>query len=103
MSNVGAIRDSDEQRRELRLQAGHWLKEQRERRSLSQREMAERVGMVYYTFVSQIEAGRGRIPSDRYELWADALDIDARDFAMRMLSYYEPVTYQLIFGARAYG
>ncbi len=103
MSNVGAVRESDGQRRELRVEAGIWLKEQRESRSMSQRELAERVGIVYYTFVSQIEAGRGRIPSDRYELWAKALGIDPREFAIRMLSYYEPVTYQLIFSAHAHG
>lgn len=47
---------------ELRKEAGLWLKELRERRGLSQRQMAEKVGGNYYTFISQLESGRGRIP-----------------------------------------
>jgi transcriptional regulator with XRE-family HTH domain len=93
-----ALKPLEEHRRELRLHSGVWLRAQRESRGLSQREFAERVGAVYYTFISQIEAGRGRIPSERYEAWAEALDLPPRDFAIRMLSYYEPVTHALIFG-----
>lgn len=103
MSHIDAALEVEDQRRELRAQAGHWLKERRESGGLSQRELAGRVGMGYYTFVSQIEAGRGRIPPERYEAWACALGLDAREFAMRMLGYYEPLTYQLIFGERAAG
>src|SRR5262245_33397353 len=58
---------------ELRREAGRWLKELREKKGLSQRAMAERVGVDYYTLISQIEAGRGRIPPDRYSAWAEAL------------------------------
>lgn len=94
-----ALKSVEEQRRELRLQAGAWLRAQREEKGLSQRELADRVGAVYYTFISQIEAGRGRIPSERYEAWAEALDLPPRSFAIRMLGFYEPVTHALIFGA----
>jgi len=46
----------------LRREAGIWLKELREARGLSQRDLANLVGVEYYTFISQIESGRGRIP-----------------------------------------
>lgn len=94
-----ALKSVEEQRRELRLQAGAWLRAQRESKGLSQRDLADRVGTVYYTFISQIEAGRGRIPPERYEAWADALGIPPRSFAIRMLGFYEPVTHALIFDA----
>ncbi|MFG1432366.1 helix-turn-helix transcriptional regulator [Xanthobacter sp. V2C-4] len=90
--------EQDDHRRELRLQAGAWLRAQREAVGLSQREFAERVGAIYYTFVSQIEAGRGRIPSERYEAWARALKLEPRLFATKMLGFYDPATYALIFG-----
>lgn len=93
--------EGEDHRRDLRLQAGAWLKARREVVGLSQRELAERVGAVYYTFISQIEAGRGRIPSERYEAWARALDIEPRLFATKMLGFYEPATYELIFGRDA--
>ena len=46
----------------LRREAGKWLKRLRESQGLSQRELARRVSIEYYTFISQIESGRGRIP-----------------------------------------
>jgi transcriptional regulator with XRE-family HTH domain len=83
---------------ELRREGGRWLKEQRERAGLSQRQLADRVGADYYTFVSQLETGRGRIPPDRYKQWADALDIPAREFVKSVMRYYDPTTYELLFG-----
>jgi len=88
---------ADEKRHDLRLQAGAWLKAAREQAGLSQRELAANMGALYYTFISQIESGKGRLPADRYEIYAEALGVDKRDFAIRMLEFYEPATYQLIF------
>ena len=83
---------------ELRKEAGRWLKELREARGLSQRKFAEKVGSEYYTFISQIEAGRGRIPPDRYLDWARALDVEPRLFVKTLLRHYDPVTYRILFG-----
>jgi transcriptional regulator with XRE-family HTH domain len=82
----------------LRNEAGGWLRELREKRGLSQRGLAERVGAEYYTFISQLENGRGRIPPDRYLVWAEALGVEARAFVRTLMSYYDPVTYKIIFG-----
>jgi len=83
---------------ELRKEAGLWLKELREKRGLSQRQMAEKVGGNYYTFISQLESGRGRIPPDRYLVWADVLNISPEVFVRNLLRYYDPVTYAILFG-----
>jgi transcriptional regulator with XRE-family HTH domain len=83
---------------ELRREAGRWLKDLRERRGLSQRAIAERVGAEYYTFISQIEAGRGRIPPDRYAAWAGALNVEPKFLVRTLLRYYDPVTYKILFG-----
>jgi transcriptional regulator with XRE-family HTH domain len=85
----------------LRNEAGLWLRELREKRGLSQRELAEKVGAEYYTFISQLETGRGRIPPDRYLVWADALGVEPRAFVRTLMSYYDPVTYNIIFGEDA--
>lgn len=82
----------------LRRDAGKWLKSLREQQKLSQRELATKVGVDYYTFISQLEVGRGRIPPDRYELWASALDIPAPEFVKELMRYYDPVTFRLLFG-----
>lgn len=83
---------------ERRREAGAWLRRLREARGITQRQLAERVGIEYYTFVSQIESGRGRIPADRYQKWADALQLEVKVFVKNMLYFYEPVTYQILFG-----
>lgn len=81
----------------LRREAGIWVRGKREGAGLSQRDLANKVGLEHYTFISQIEAGRGRVPPDRYEAYAIALGIDPRDFAMTMLKFHEPHTYRLLF------
>ncbi|WIJ24037.1 helix-turn-helix domain-containing protein [Devosia sp. RR2S18] len=82
---------------ELRQAAGLWLKECREAAGISQRELAKTLHLDYYTFISQLENGRGRIPPNRYRDWAAALQIDEKSFAKRLLMYYDPVTYEILF------
>jgi len=83
---------------ELRREGGRWLKQRRERLGLSQRQLADRVGAEYYTFISQLETGRGRIPPDRYNDWANALEMRGPVFVREMLRYYDPITYGILFG-----
>lgn len=81
----------------LRREAGRYLRELREGKGLSQRQLADLVGTEYYTFVSQLETGRGRIPPEKYEVWAQALGVPAQDFVYNLLRYYDPVTFRLLF------
>lgn len=81
----------------LRKRAGRWLKEQREARGLSQRQLAEKVGADCYTFISQLETGRGRVPPDKYWVWSKALGLNPRDFVLALMPYYDPVTYAILF------
>jgi ribosome-binding protein aMBF1 (putative translation factor) len=83
---------------DLRRDGGRWLKEQREHAGLSQRQLADRVGADYYTFISQLETGRGRIPPDRYRAWADALGLRPRTFVRDVLRFYDPITHGILFG-----
>jgi transcriptional regulator with XRE-family HTH domain len=55
------------------------LREWRERRKLSLRQLAERAGVHYVTIVS-IEAGRMSPTVETLEKLANALDIQLRDF-----------------------
>lgn len=82
---------------DLRKSAGLYLRELREKKGLSQRALANLVGAEYYTIVSQLETGRGRVPQECYEDWAKALDIDVRIFVKRLFSYYDPITYKILF------
>jgi transcriptional regulator with XRE-family HTH domain len=92
-----AQRRSDELTRRLRVKAGRWLRDSREKRGLFQRELAQLVGVRDAAFISQLENGKGRIPPDRYLIWAHALDVEPREFVLKLLSYYDPVTHDIIF------
>ncbi len=95
-------RASDDAKRQ-RKQAGDWLKAQRVRAGLSQIELAARLGLKYYTFVSQVENGFGRVPTESMEAWARALDLDPTEFAQVLLSFYDPELYRLLFEGRNAG
>jgi transcriptional regulator with XRE-family HTH domain len=69
--------------------AGSWLLELRERRGLTQRELAQMVGVEYYTIIAQLESGRGHVPADRYLAWAAALQVEPQEFARRLMAYYD--------------
>ena len=81
---------------EQRKAGGVWLKSCRINADLSQKQLAEKVGADYYTFISQLENGRGRIPPDRYEDWAKAFGIPADEFVIDLMSYYDPVTFRIL-------
>jgi transcriptional regulator with XRE-family HTH domain len=86
---------------ELRREGGRYLRELREARGLSQRQLANLIGAEFYTFVSQIETGRGRIAPDRYRVWAEALGMDVRLFVENLMRFYDPVTYKYLFDTQA--
>ncbi len=83
--------------KKLRRDAGAWLKELRGRAGLSQIELAEMLGLKYYTFISQVENGFGRVPTESMEAWAKALGADPAEFARKLVSYYDPELYRLLF------
>ncbi|MEM9763491.1 MAG: helix-turn-helix transcriptional regulator [Pseudomonadota bacterium] len=91
-----AAKPSDDATKELRRKLGRWLKERREARRLTQADLAEKLGLRYYSFVSQVENGLGRIPQDLYAPWADALGIEARQFGWTVLAHLEPGLYEML-------
>ena len=91
------IAKAEPRSKQLRKQAGTWLKELRGRAGLSQIQLADVLGFKYYTFISQVENGFGRVPVESMEAWAKALGVDPTDFAKRLLSFYEPELHRLLF------
>ncbi len=83
-----------------RAHLGGWLKSLREARGMSQRQLATRLSLDYYTFISQLENGRGKIPPSRYLDWATALEQDPRSFVKKLISHYDPATYDILFDDR---
>lgn len=84
--------------RQLRKQAGDWLKARRADAGLSQVDLAARLSLKYYTFISQVENGFSRVPTETMEAWAIALGLEPSAFARHLLVYYEPELHRLLFG-----
>lgn len=82
----------------LREECGVWLRQKREAAGISQRELARQLGFDYYSFISQIESGKGRVPTDQIAAWAKLVNVEPRVFARTMLKYYDPINHQLLFG-----
>lgn len=95
---VNYQRTSEKEVQEFRRNGGEWLRDLRQKRNLSQRQLAQKVSVDYYTFISQLENGRGRIPPDRYQDWADALGVPVSSFVFNIMRFYDPVTFELLFG-----
>jgi transcriptional regulator with XRE-family HTH domain len=91
------VASADPRAKLLRKQAGAWLKELRTDAGLSQMQLADRLGYKYYTFISQIENGFGRLPTDSMEAWARALGVNPSHFAKKLISFYEPELYRLLY------
>lgn len=87
----------------LRKGAGRRLRAIRENAGLSQRDLAARLGMTFYTYVSTIEHGRSTVSVQQYHAWAAALEVDVRDFVLTLMPYYDPITYRLLYGDEAWG
>jgi transcriptional regulator with XRE-family HTH domain len=83
--------------KERRKLAGAWLKRLREEAGLTQIELASRMGFKYYAFVSQVETGFSRVPTDRMEVWAQSLGVEPREFVQRLLAFYEPELHRVLY------
>ena len=96
-ASAKSVRTQERDAENSKKQAGRWLRERRQKAGLSQMDLAERLDLKYYTFISQIENGYGRVPSHSMADWARALGIRPRLFARTLLGYYDPPLYQVLF------
>jgi transcriptional regulator with XRE-family HTH domain len=80
---------------------GARLRNLREDAGLTQVALARRLGgLKYYPFVSQVETGLSRVPTEKLESWARALHVRPSDFAKQLISFYEPELHRLFFKRR---
>jgi transcriptional regulator with XRE-family HTH domain len=88
---------SSPETQELRREAGKLVKHLREKAGHSQRSLTAEIGSPVYTFVSQIETGRSRVPPDQIPVWANAFGLDARSFLLMIMRFYDPETFAVLF------
>ena len=83
--------------REERFIFGQFLKRHRNARGFTQPQLAERVGQNYFTVISQIENGSGKIPQTDIELWAQALNLNTQDLAKAFVKAYDRPLFDALF------
>lgn len=71
-------------RKQANLVLGAWLQSLRMQRHLTQRQLAEMIGLKYYTYIAQIEAGMSRLPLQRIPAYAQALGMPVDIFVSAM-------------------
>lgn len=86
--------------KKLRKEAGVYVKRLRERAELSQLELSEKLGLQYYTFISQVEQGVTRVPPESLREWAKALNVEPDVFARNLLRFYDPFTFDALFSSK---
>ena len=87
---------STKEARILRAMAGDYVKQLRIEAGMTQRDLAEKLDLKHYTFISQLECGQGRLPPNLTVKCAKALGQNVSEFALKMLSFYDPHTHTAI-------
>lgn len=83
---------------ELKRKAGTYVKTLREAAGMTQLELAKELGFRYCSTISQVENGKSRLPPKRMSDWARAVGADQKAFGRRLLSFYDPHTWEILFG-----
>lgn len=87
---------SSKEARILRAEAGDYIKRLRIDKQLTQKQVSNELGLDYYTFISQLECGQGRLPPKMWVSMAKILGQDPKEFSLTMLSFYDPYAHQAI-------
>ena len=93
----GAVRTTEEERKNAR----QFLRHRRLDAGITQLDLARALGLGYSQMVSQIEAGKARVPPARYVEYATALKMDPKDFVRELLRYYDHDAWRILFDPSA--
>ena len=83
---------TSEEKNRNRVVGGH-LKELREKAGINQKQLADLLGIGYYTFVSQVENGYAKLPATHLTAWAAGVKADPEELSMFLIQHYLPTYY----------
>ena len=84
---------------EARKAFGQRLKHRREQLGLTQMEMALATNQAYFTFISAVETGKTKLPTQDIEAWATVLKVDINLFAKAFVQAYDVSLYNALFNS----
>lgn len=82
---------------ERRRAFGQRMKRFREDLQMTQLDMAQRTDQTYFTFISQVESGKAKIPTRDLPKWAKALQLDTYEFAKSYLKAVDQHLFEAMF------
>lgn len=68
----------------------------REAAGHSQSQMRKLVGSNQNSWFTQLEDGTAWLPSEKYKVWADALQVDRVRFVKAAMAFYDPVAADIL-------
>ncbi|WP_171052728.1 helix-turn-helix domain-containing protein [Ruegeria sediminis] len=74
---------------ETRAEFGKYVKEARRNVGLTQQQLAVRTGLNNPSFIAAIEAGKSRLPAERLEFFAEALELEPRALAWEAIKGWD--------------
>ena len=77
---------------------GGRVKEKREELGMTQKTLADALGLSYYTMISQIEKGYVTLPPSMWVPIAEALRLDVEEWVTLCLDQLQPDIYHALFG-----
>lgn len=77
---------------------GKRIAHQRKNLGMTQKQLADALGLPYYTFISQVETGQATLPPSLWQKVASVLLMDPIDFSVQCLLVNEPEIYKQLFG-----
>lgn len=80
------------------LKIGQRIAAQRKSLGMTQKALADHLGLTYYTFISQLETGQATLPPALWRDMATVLMMDPLDFAIDCLEVTQPEVYKQLFG-----
>jgi len=83
----------------LQLELGAYMRQLREAKGLTQRQLAALVG-VTDNHISDVENGVRKMSPERYGQFAKILGVAPADLGWRILLHYDPYTYKLLRGGK---
>ena len=84
----------------LKMELGDYIRQARLANNMTQSDLAQAVGMEYYTAISAIEVGRNTVPPERYYDFAEALGLDPVEFVQKILELTNPWAHAMLYSAR---
>lgn len=92
---------SDERIQKNKANLGAELKQARVNAGLTQKALAAKLELEYYTMISQMELGYISIPASLWLPIANSLSLNSSEWVLRCLNEYQPEVYRALFHKRS--